>query len=213
MKLFGSRHDVPLPPPIERSAYFLHRIYVFMAIICVIHVVVFIIFLVIFGLSVQTFNYYQNYLDGPMSGPNVAHTVTGVFGIVDNVHNITSTAAAATNVMSASVGLDVPEAGGRHLLSVADDSIKIAFAGLINATAQKVVQFNATAPSAFLEWIIETDWRGILEPKVIDLIAVAKYGVASMGTVLGALGSPVDPYLVNTPQPQQTRLPRKSYWR
>lgn len=194
----------PPPPPVERSAALLHKIYRLMIIVVAVHFAFFLAFAVIFIVGMRTINYYQYYLDGPMSGPNVAHTVTNAFGIVADVRNITSTAAAATNVMSSSVGLEVSPSS-RHLLAASDDAIKFAVASLLNATAQKVNQFNASAPSDFLTWVVATDWRGLLEPKVVDMLAIARYGTASIGTILGALGSPVDVTLVPAQQ-----LPKRS---
>lgn len=195
MKWIFKGSDGPEPPPLERTAALLKKIYYFMAFIAFTHAVVFTIFLIVFALSVRTMNYYSGYLEEPMSGPNVARTVTGAFGIVSDVRNITSTAAAATSVMSSSVGLEV-NPSSRNLLSVSDDAVRIAVASLINATADKVREFNASAPSDFLHWIVQTDWKTALEPKVVDMLAIARYGVASAGTMLGALGSPVDPAIV-----------------
>lgn len=203
--LFRPAPDTPPPPPAERSATLLLRLYYLVLVIAGVHVCVFVIFLVVFALGVRTLRYYQDYLEGPMSGPNVAQAVNGAFGIVDNVHNITSTAASATNIVSTSIGLS-PAPGSRHLLSASDDAVKLAVAGLINASAQKVLEFNASAPSDFLHMIVQTDWRNLLEPKVADMLAIARYGTASIGTVLGALGSPVDPAIVKPVQPRRNAL-------
>jgi hypothetical protein len=129
--------DGPAPPPVERSATTLQRIYYLILVIAGVHLCVFIVFVV---LGLRTIGYYHDHLAGPMSGPNVAHTVTNAFGIVSDVRNITHTAATATQVVSTSVGLEVP-ATSRHLLSASDDAVKLAVASLLNATAEKVRQF------------------------------------------------------------------------
>jgi hypothetical protein len=183
--------------PTER---YLARIYVLVSALVVIHLLLFILIVIVFSLGVRTVNYYRVYLDGPLAGDNVAGAVTNAFTLIESGRNITDTVAIVTAAVTASIGL--PTSSGRRLLQL-DHDIKESLANLINATSVKVLEFNATAPSDFLSWIVRTDWRQLLEPKVIELLTIGRYGVATAGSALRALGTPVDPKIVGRLPPWQ----------
>lgn len=181
------------------SERYLFRIYVLVATLVAMHVVLLMVALTIVGLAATTVAYYKEYLSEPLSGQNVQRVVLEAFEIVEGGRNITVTAALVSEALFSSVGVATPERPqgvARSLLDAGDDLVKAAVARLLDACSEKVKQFDGAAPSNFLNWVVQGDWSATLAPKVAEFLTTMRYGAASIGAVLGALGTPVDPRAV-----------------
>lgn len=81
-----------------------------------------------------------------------------------------------------------------NLLNSTD--LQLALTALANAATDKLQQLDATAPGALIQWIISTNWRDELGPYVHDMLSLVRYGEATAGTFLKAMGSPVNASIV-----------------
>ena len=138
--------------------------------------------------------------------------VVTVMDTVGAVHNISAVASAvvaagahsfdtpdATTTAPSPPGLPPPSpqpgAGGRALLqqpqASIDAAMRAAATDLLYALTDKVNQFDAAAPGNFLTWVTATTPG----PYIRQLLNTARYGEATMASVLRALGTTVDPAL------------------
>lgn len=191
--------------PTPRSTRCLVHIRAMLAVLVAIHIGIFLIAVVAAVNVAKTVNYYQTYLSGPLSGPSIALAVSNGMVTIDAVKNISTLASSMAVAGAASVGFDpygfqypnATNATSYHVRRVmmetaADGTVQDAMANLLNAVASKVQDFDAKAPGKFLAWVMASDPG----PYIRQLMATARYGMASFGTVLGALGSPVDATIV-----------------
>ena len=183
--------------PTSRSTRCLVHIRVMMAVLVAIHIGIFLI-IVVTAVSVShTVNYYQTYLSGPLSGPSVALTISNGMASVDAVKNITTLASTMAASGALAVGLDetghVPSHPSRRsMIEITPGNsteVQDALANLLNSLSEKIHEFNATAPADFLAWTMASNPG----PYVREMLNSARYGLASVGTILEAFGSPVDP--------------------
>ena len=185
--------------PDARSARHLRTLRDMVTALVAIHVGIFIMVVIMAVKVGNLVAYYQPYLSGPLSGANVAATIDNAMVIVGSVRNITTIGAAAAAAGATSMGFASPPAPqappGRLLLSTEGVSpAQVALAGLFDAMARKVDQFDATAPAHFLTWATQQQPG----PYIRELLTLIRYGEATMGTVLAALGAKVNPALVGT---------------
>ena len=137
--------------------------------------------------------------------------VVNVMDTVGAVHNISAVASAV--VAAGAQSFDTPDAatsssppglpppspqpgaGGRALLQQSEPStdaaMRAAATDLLHALTDKVNQFDAAAPGNFLTWVTATTPG----PYIRQLLNTARYGEATMASVLRALGTTVDPAL------------------
>jgi len=206
IKMLGNAFVPPKPHHADPAARILGRIEYMVAALVIVHVGIFILIVTASVTVAKTVNYYQTYLSGPLSGPNVADAVSNAMVTVVAVRNISSLASSLAAAAAGSVGFQQPNTTRRMLLSVQEGSgdngtvvqegsgdngtvVQEAVANLLNSLSDKVQQFDAVAPGHFLEWLTSTNPG----PYIRQLLMQARYAEASLGTFLGALGSPVDP--------------------
>ena len=193
--MLGNAFVPPKPHHADPAARILGRIEYMVAALVIVHVGIFILIVTASVTVAKTVNYYQTYLSGPLSGPNVADAVSNAMVTVVAVRNISSLASSLAAAAAGSVGFQQPNTTRRMLLSVQEGSgdngtvVQEAVANLLNSLSDKVQQFDAVAPGHFLEWLTSTNPG----PYIRQLLMQARYAEASLGTFLGALGSPVDP--------------------
>ena len=178
-----------------RSARCLVHIRAMVAVLVAVHVGIFIIVVVAAASVGRTVNYYQTYLQGPLSGPNVATTVSDGMSTMHSVHDMATLASGMAYAGAASLGFDAnataaPAVARRTLLQLPanDTLVEAALAGVLDALRLKITQFDAAAPGNFLTWVTQTTPG----PYVRQLLQTARYGEATMGSVLRAFGTTVD---------------------
>lgn len=196
---FGLSKTCTIAEPTPKSTKCLVHIRTMLAVLVLIHIGIFIIAVVAAVNIAKTVTYYQAYLAGPLSGPSVAITVANGMTTVEAVKNITTLASALAAAGASSMGFD--DAGRpenvtavparRSMIEVFDENsatVQDALAKLLNTLSDKIKEFDAAAPGHFLQWVMASNPG----PYIRQMMGSARYGIASLGTVLGALGSPVD---------------------
>lgn len=196
---YASRKSAPSDEesPEARSARHLRALRYLVTVLVAIHVGIFVMLVILAFKAGSVVTYYRPYLAESLSGSNVALTVDNAMNIVSAVSNMTTIGAAAMSAGASSMGFSSPPApsapASRALL--ADDSVspaQLALAGLFDAVARKVDEFDVTAPAHFLTWATQQQPG----PYIRELLTLIRYGEATMGTVLAALGATVNPALV-----------------
>ena len=201
----------------------LKHIRAMMAVVAAVHVLVFIVLVMVAWRTWDVAVYYSVYLEDPLSGPRVADTITTAMAIVSDVRNVTAVAAAASGVLSSSVGLvpvdgtvppqlsppAAPPQGQRRLrrrlagrsllqqlLQGSPEEMRQGITTLLAAIQAKVSDMDVRAPTDFLRYLMAVNWRDDVFPSVKEALSLVRYGEATAGAVLGALGTPVDPSVV-----------------
>ena len=195
------------------ALHVLRHIRMMVLVMMLVHVGIFLIFVSGAVELARIARYYKPYMDGPLSGESIEAVVTSAEQSVLAVGNITTTLASVTAAMSANFGFGnatAATAGRRHLASTTQLAVQPmspvallnstrlqeSLASLADALAASARQFNASAPSDFLHWIVQTNWAQELGPYAQQMFTLGRYGESIVGTVLGALGSRVDPAIV-----------------
>lgn len=192
-----------------------------MAVVAGVHVLVFFLLGMVTWRTWNVAMYYSVYLEDPLAGPRVADTISTAMSIVSDVHNVTTVAAAASGLLSSSMGLLPPtnatdvalsppnataahrrarrRLAGRSLLALLQGSpeeMRLGITQLLATAQAKLAEADVRAPSDFLRYLMAINWRADVMPLVEEGLAVLRYGEATAGAVLGALGTPVDPSVV-----------------
>lgn len=194
----------------------LRHLRLMVAVLALVHVGLFILIVIGVFRIMRLIDYYQPYMSEPLSGPNMHDTVMNAELSVSAVKNLTTLLAGGTSVIFTNVGLAPSAQNGdyapppptqRRLLAAAASDVGVAallncsqlqssLAGLADALANNSRQFNASAPSDFLEWVVRTDWEAALGPYASQMFELLRYGEAVAGTFFKAMGTTVDPGIV-----------------
>ena len=198
---YASRKSAPCDEESHeaRSARHLRALRYLVTALAAIHVAIFIMLVMLAVKAGSLVSYYQPYLAEPLSGNNIALTINNAMATMSAVRNITTIGAVALAAGANSMGFvstpAPPAPAARHLLadvSVTASPAQVALAGLFDAVARKVDEFDAAAPGHFLTWATQQQPG----PYIRELLTLVRYGEATMGTVLAALGATVNPALV-----------------
>ena len=195
-----SGYGTPMYGPKDQSDRVLRHIRGMVGVLVAVHLAIFLVSTLVLWRVWVIASYYADYLANPLSGERVAATVTTAMQIVTDVQNVSHVAAVASTVLYTATGLDNSTAAQgpihrrRALMSVTQ--MQDAAAELMLSMKTKVNEMDVRAPTDLMRYLMAVDWSVAVEPMAQQTLALVRYGEATAGAMLGALGTPVDPNVV-----------------
>lgn len=220
--MLGSFAKPLVTEPDAKHVRLLRHMRAMLAIIMLVHIVILCLVIAAAANATRVVNYYQTYLSGPLSGPNIAAATTNAMATIAAARNISSTIDAVVTATTQSVGiLGAPDSGdkpgdkpGAASGGVAADVAPASTASsppaangraLLQIPPDTAVREAATGLlRAMTAKVNEFDaaapgnfltWVTATTPGpyIRQILNTARYGESALGAVLAALGTRVDP--------------------